>query len=782
MVKKITGSQKFPHRKRIPALALVIAMLCSTLSANVSLASPAVSGKTTKGGAPIVPEQVNSTTLSLKQLGAPNAIQLLGQDGRNFIDFNVRNNEVVSEAKLKISYKYSPDLLPEQSQINIYLNGESLSTIEISKGQGNQDLEAVITIPPELFSENNQFTFQLIGHYASDCEDPKSPKLWANISNQSTLRVTTLPLTLPNELANFPIPFASKNDSRKLVLPFIFTAKPSNTTLEAAGILSSWFGSISNQSGSQFPVAMSNIPSAGNAVIFVESPLSLPGIALPTITGPMVFITSNPKDQYGKLLFVMGRDSTELKQASIAVALGDQNLSGQTTVFSPTEKLTARKPYDAPNWLSANGPVKFSDIYTIPNRWAPKSNIQNVIDSSSTRLNIQMPPALFSNNGKGIPLNLDYSYTNQFVSYGSTLSVSYQYQFIKSLTLPMQEEWVNKLGTQNEFLDKLLGLSRNNNLITKNSAIYIPLSIVYPNQNSSSRSIGGGGNTEPILQMDFTINKSATKKGDCTKVENLNTINSNINPNSTIDISRMSHFIRMPNLAAFSNSGFPFSRLADLSETAVVLPDSPNVYDYSAYLTVLGRTGRLTGYPGTSITVISISQIDSVKEKDLLVITSGSESQPLLKQWESNIPSNNHSIFKIPNSLKDIGGWFSSNTPFDIYQNTFIAGFKSPLQNSRSVVLISSFNPEELTDITASLDGSIGPIFGSLVRLNEDQIELVSDQQNYHSGSLPWTNYLSWLLSEYLSLFILFSVIAALILSLLMYAALKAVRRKRLQS
>jgi len=177
MVKKITGSQKLPHRKRIPALALVIAMLCSTLSANVSLASPAVSGKTTKGGAPIVPEQVNSTTLSLKQLGAPNAIQLLGQDGRNFIDFNVRNNEVVSEAKLKISYKYSPDLLPEQSQINIYLNGESLSTIEISKGQGNQDLEAVITIPPELFSENNQFTFQLIGHYASDCEDPKSPKL-----------------------------------------------------------------------------------------------------------------------------------------------------------------------------------------------------------------------------------------------------------------------------------------------------------------------------------------------------------------------------------------------------------------------------------------------------------------------------------------------------------------------------------------------------------------------------------------------------------------------------
>ena len=777
MVKKITGSQKLPLRKRIPALALVITMLCPTLSASVSYASPVVSGKKTKDIAPIVHEQVNSTTLSLKQLGAPNAIQLLGQDGRNFINFNVRNNEVVSEAKLKISYKYSPDLLPEQSQINIYLNGESLSAIEISKGQGNQDLEAVITIPPELFSENNQFTFQLIGHYASDCEDPKSPKLWANISNQSTLRVTTLPLTLPNELANFPIPFASKNDSRKLVLPFIFTAKPSNTTLEAAGILSSWFGSISNQSGSQFPVAMSNIPSTGNAVIFVESPLSMPGIALPVITGPMVFITSNPKDQYGKLLFVMGRDSAELKQASIALALGGQNLAGQSSALIPLTNLPIRKSYDAPNWLSSNGPVQLSKLNgaTKPPADQPEP------EKSTASPNVQIPPALYSANGKGIPLHLDYSYQNQASNNNAVLSVTYKSQLVKTIALPMQDEWTSKFSGAIKSLAQTIGLSIDaDSLVTKKSTVFIPQAMIYPSPAEKSIVNNDQANVASFLLTEFA--QSSSKRYDCSDPSNQGNIEATINPNSTIDISGMQHFIRMPNLAAFSNSGFPFSRLADLSETAVVLPDNPNVYDYSAYLAALGRTGRLTGYPGTSITVTSIGEIGSVKEKDLLVITSGSESQPLLKQWESSIPINNHSIFKIPNSLKDIGGWFSSNTHFDIYQNTFIAGFKSPLQSSRSVVLISSFNPEKLTAIAASLDGSMGPIFGSLVRLNEDQIELVSDQQNYHSGSLPWANYLSWLLSEYLSLFILFSVIAALILSLLMYAALKAVRRKRLQS
>ena len=133
MVNKITGSRKLPFGKRIPALVLVVTMLCSTLSANVSLASPAVSGKTTKEVVITAPDQGNSYTLSLNRLGAANALNLVGQDSRNFIDFNVRSNEVISKATLKILYKYSPDLLSELSQINVYLNGESISTIEVSK-------------------------------------------------------------------------------------------------------------------------------------------------------------------------------------------------------------------------------------------------------------------------------------------------------------------------------------------------------------------------------------------------------------------------------------------------------------------------------------------------------------------------------------------------------------------------------------------------------------------------------------------------------------------------
>ncbi len=44
---------------------------------------------------------------------------------------------------------------------------------------------------------------------------------------------------------------------------------------------------------------------------------------------------------------------------------------------------------------------------------------------------------------------------------------------------------------------------------------------------------------------------------------------------STLDFSGFPHYIKMPNLRAFAKSGFPFSKMADLSETVVVMKQNP---------------------------------------------------------------------------------------------------------------------------------------------------------------------------------------------------------------
>lgn len=360
-------------------LSLAGLMLCSTLSTGPSFAASISLNQQTLVASDFSSAK-GSYSVNLKQLGSGDTVSLQGQDSRYFINFNASSNEVISQAILKLNYQYSPDLITDKSQINIYLNGERVASLATPKDDANKNLEVTIRIPTELFSENNRFTFQLIGHYDVKCEDPKSPKLWAKIGGQSTLTVNGLPLLLSNNLANLPIPFTSKYSSRRLILPFAFKTAPNNTELEAAGIVSSWLGSKSAQSGVQFPVLVNSLPSSGNAIIFVDSETSFPGIALPIITGPMLFIASNPKDPYGKFLFVMGKNKAELKQAATSLALGTQVLSGQVTSLIPVTQIPERKPYDAPNWLSEAGPVKLNDLTVDTN---PKLDFDIQLDRKS---------------------------------------------------------------------------------------------------------------------------------------------------------------------------------------------------------------------------------------------------------------------------------------------------------------------------------------------------------------------------------------------------------------
>ena len=480
-----------PVKKRsgLP-LSLAGLMLCSTLSTGPSFAASISLNQQTLVASDFSSAK-GSYSVNLKQLGSGDTLTLQGQDSRYFINFNASSNEVISQAILKLNYQYSPDLISDKSQINIYLNGERVASLATPKDDANKNLEITIRIPTELFSENNRFTFQLIGHYDAKCEDPKSPKLWAKIGGQSTLIVNGLPLLLSNNLANLPIPFTSKYSSRRLILPFAFKTAPNNTELEAAGIVSSWLGSKSAQSGVQFPVLVNSLPSSGNAIIFVDSETSFPGIALPIITGPMLFIASNPKDPYGKFLFVMGKNKAELKQAATSLALGTQVLSGQVTSLIPVTQIPERKPYDAPNWLSEAGPVKLNDLTVDTN---PKLDFD-----------IQLPPDLYSEDKTGIPINLNYSYDNQLIGNGGVLNVTYKTQAIKTIPLQPQNQWIFNISKGINNILKQIGISKSKGeIVDKEVTTYIPQALIYPNYESSVTLNKDQISLGPFLQTNFS--------------------------------------------------------------------------------------------------------------------------------------------------------------------------------------------------------------------------------------------------------------------------------------
>ena len=247
-------------------------------------------------------------------------------------------------------------------------------------------------------------------------------------------------------------------------------------------------------------------------------------------------------------------------------------------------------------------------------------------------------------------------------------------------------------------------------------------------------------------------------------------------------------------LAAFGRIGFPFTRLADLSQTAVVLPDQPKVQELSAYLDLLGRLGESTGYPGTGIEVVRSAQVDSVAAKDLLLIASG-DNQPLLKSWAGAMPAglDDGQRSGLPGLFDQALAWLAGFLPESLKaepasqfsskgMNAFAAGFESPLRSGRSVVLLWGADPNGLQAGIGALLGEdllVSKISGSLAVLRGQQVEMLNSKPTYHVGDLDWFTQARMNLSGNFALLLLIGAYGALLLALPARAVLRAQANRR---
>jgi cellulose synthase (UDP-forming) len=99
-----------------------------------------------------------------------------------------------------------------------------------------------------------------------------------------------------------------------------------------------------------------------------------------------------------------------------------------------------------------------------------------------------------------------------------------------------------------------------------------------------------------------------------------NNLSGAILKDSYLDLQGIPHWATLPNLETFANAGYPFTRKADLADTAVVLPDTPAPEEIEMYLTLMGHFGAQTGYPVLNVSVTNADGMNSGTGKDYLVI------------------------------------------------------------------------------------------------------------------------------------------------------------------
>jgi cellulose synthase (UDP-forming) len=250
-------------------------------------------------------------------------------------------------------------------------------------------------------------------------------------------------------------------------------------------------------------------------------------------------------------------------------------------------------------------------------------------------------------------------------------------------------------------------------------------------------------------QIQFYFNLKPYDDRGCSDIgSNVRTI---VDADSEIDFSRMHRYAQMPNLAYFAQGGFPFTRVADLSETAVVLPRAFTAADVEALLGVMGALGDKTGYPAVRVAVVDDSSLDSVADRDLLVIGPYA-SQRLHSAWGGRSPvsvegetlrlrvSSPLGPFQRQASLLETPAQASEE--LSLARSTtvgMLTSFQSPLKSGRTVVALTADTGADLLKLAEFVRSPArsAEIHGSLVVLTDDKATGYWSASPYYIGALP---------------------------------------------
>ncbi|MDB5379871.1 MAG: hypothetical protein JWR00_4317 [Rubritepida sp.] len=674
-----------------------------------------------------LPPGARVVTRTLRELGLSGPMQLRGISDLQGVLFGLRGDEVVTEARMTVAGGASPQLIPNLSQIAITLNEQAVGTIPMdSARQSFGPME--FPLDPLYFAEVNRLNFRFAGRYTTECNDPLSGLLWATISDLSTVEMRIERLPPQRELARLPEPLFDRRVLQGIVtLPMILPETLGPAGLRAAAIAASWFAVQADYRGATFPVSRT-VPERGDGIVIAVGVDSVPGVALPRMDGPTLALVANPADAFGTLLVIGGRSEAEAVAAAQSLVAARAALSGEVArVVAPS--IPGRQPYDAPRWIRTDRAVELGSLVSA-------QDLQSQgYSPGSIRIPLRTAPDIVTWRNRGFPLKLAYRAPPGPVVDVSTsrLDAALSGVYLRSFRLA-DPAFVPVLSSAWDWVSDQMGIGSGTEV--RNGRVSIPPYLIL-------------GRDE--LQLRFDMRPMA--RGDCVAVPA--DVRAAIEPTSTVDLRRAHRHARLPNLGFFASSGFPFTRMADLSNTAVVVPERANPVELTAFLDLVGQLAATVGLASTGVQVVTPGGLQSVAARDLLVIGTLGRN-PALNTLLRDTPvriENDRLTLALPDALQDVRAVFldaptgSERGRASAVVNesggegmAVLLGVESPLQSGRSVVALTGMTPVAISGLVAALrDPVLAPrIQGDVALLSGGVMQSFRTQTPYAVGRLPW--------------------------------------------
>ncbi len=753
----------FRRRRRRHNLAWLFCLL--SLPLTLGLWSPRVSAET--------PDQaVETLQLNLKQLGVRKPIKLRGGNSQDSVFFALRADRIVSSGELKLRYHITHQILDDYKALAITLNGQSLGEIPINSETIAQDFVSQFTINPLFVSDINDLAFRLVPKDPLNCEKLDVEAISAEIFLDSTITLNLRPLVLVNDLKLFPVPFYDFRDDKRLILPFYLDPQlwQSEAALRAAGLLASWFGAQADYRTAEFPLKTDARPDR-HAVIFVTPETQYPFLSDVVTEHPSVTMRSLPDRPYIKLLVISAPDTQGLVVAARALASGQVSLSGPTTVLDAQSiELVKRIPYDAPRWLKDDAKTYFSDL-TDTSKLASTG-----ISPPTVHISFRMAPDIHIWEKDMLNVHLNYNYTNLPLEAGSSLDLGLNSDWLKSLQIGQRGLTDRAFWQRQPVSAEAIDIQQ----IHKRRTTQIPMARL-------------AGINDLSFYFNLILPEEAARECASLYTDNMRT---EIDPDSFFDLRGRDHFTRLPDLAKFVNLGFPFTRYADLTESAVVLPNAPQNEEIEIFFNSMGKLGAATGYPVFGLQVSFPADVGKYADRDLILIGTDAR-QTLLKTWESALP-----IYQDANQNWKIRGlrpiervllWWKGEKDTNLGEAQqriallnedfgIMTGMQSPLKKGRSVVLLFGDTLEKLRILDRALldPRAYRNIHGDLALVTAQTAYAFRALPSYYVGSLPWLKMTRWFLATHILAMILLFIAISFASALVLKTMLSAWGSKRL--
>jgi cellulose synthase (UDP-forming) len=643
---------------------------------------------------------------------------LLEQPGsREILKFATPESWLIRGGKLHLKYQIPRNATQEYTYADVRLNDSVLASVtptaeERDAGAG----ELSVPLPPELLMARNELTIQLAGQGNAACAvvAEKTPP-WFRIDRGSEVTLDAQPLALASELASLPQPFLEHLANSPVVLPFVFAHPPDSVTLQGAGVLASWFGSLADDSGVRYFTQMGEMPE-GNAILLLLGSERMDGITVEP-GHASISLEANPRDRFAKVLVVHGETGDDLLAIVQELASGQLKLAGSSVQLSQAVSLAMRSPNDAPRWIHNNR----VSLDSLVGRAERRTTGQKPVD-----VYMHLAPDYNFGVQQNIYLHLEYSADSKELAKASNIAASLNGVPAGSMSL------LATPGTHSGDIP----------LIDVPAAVYantLQLQFYFVPAGADACASDGGRSTAQILGSSY------------------------------LDLGRAVHYTQLPNLRLFAKAGFPFTRLADLSETAVLLPPVPSPEVTALYLDLMGYFGAQTGYPTFLVQVATPADAASLGDKDLLVLgTFGDLANS--PEITSRLPltyvdqyfqlSRRARWALMPDWLlgRDAGAWRALNGSEILWPDGLLEAIASPFASQRSLVVIAGRDRGALPGLASALLTTMprdGIDNTASLWTTGNFISYSLSTAAYGSGDLPWYRAFSYWLPHHLFILLL---------------------------